>query len=97
MVPTPHQSPLLVLWDILEGLAWPPTGRVGPMCIVEALADMGVPNPPFTGEALVWREAGVVYRRFYLRKHGGQPLGERSLEAELKSGLASSPSPEPKF
>lgn len=50
MVPTPHQSPSWFLWDILEGLAWPPTGRVGPMCsIMEALADMGVPKPPFTG------------------------------------------------
>lgn len=67
------------------------------MCIVEALADMGVPKPPFTGEALVWRGTGVICRRFYPRKHWGQQLGERSLDAEPKSGLASSPGPEPKF
>ena len=67
------------------------------MCVVEALADMGVPKPPFTGEALVWCRAGVICRRLYPRKHGGQQLGERSLEAEPKSGLASSPGPKPKF
>lgn len=66
------------------------------MCIMEALADMGVPKPPFTGEALVWREAGVVYRRFYLRKHGGQPLGKgpwrQSLNLVLLLHLALNPS-----
>lgn len=60
---------------------------------------MGVPKPPFIGEALVSLRAwgGVVYRRFYLRKHGRQQQGERSLESEPKSGLASSLGPEPKF
>ena len=66
---------------------------------MEALVDMGVPKPPFMGRPWFrWgREGGVVYRRFYLRKHGRQQQGERSLESEPKSGLASSLDPEPKF
>ena len=61
--------------------AWPGLashGAGGPISVVEALVGMGAPKPPFMGRPWFrWgREGGIVYRRFYPRKHGRQQQGK---------------------